>query len=513
MTDETTAHKEGLEPTSEWENDVLNRKPYAEFLTKSLTQQTTSLMELGGGLTISLDAGWGLGKTFFITKWAKDLANLGHPVIVFDAWENDIGDEAAIALMAAIRQELEKWRGKLPKSIAIQESVKTAATDALAGFRKALMPTAKIVAKGLIKKATGVAVDEIAEAIESGSGDEDKEKAVESATEILETSLDKLLEKALDEHTQRSEAIKKFRESTRKLIQLLSQHTDAELPIFVFIDEADRCRPTYAIKLLEEIKHIFGAPGFCYIVATNSDQLQESIKAVYGAGFNSHAYLKRFFDQQLTLPDPDHNAFAKILLADTSVLHKRRLDLGLPTSDDNALKTPERTVSLIFDTFDLDLRSQRQVIQMANSASSAIDEKFEIHLMWLLFLCTLNHQHPSDFMSVINRRVDTQGFSLLYKEAVKKDTTLNHVAISEYGETLKNTSTPLSRVITNYYEWAATDLKDIRKKSAEKNAYSYPASILHSIAKEMPSHYLSNREYPSSLASYGRLVRFAGMLR
>lgn len=70
-------------------------------------------------------------------------------------------------------------------------------------------------------------------------------------------------------------------------------------PIFIFIDELDRCRPDYAISLLEIVKHIFDIKNFVFIIATNTDQLQHSIKNVYGNDFSANDYLGRFFIEDL----------------------------------------------------------------------------------------------------------------------------------------------------------------------------------------------------------------------
>jgi len=57
--------------------------------------------------------------------------------------------------------------------------------------------------------------------------------------------------------------------------------------MFILIDELDRCRPTYAIELLENIKHLFDIEGLYFIIATDSTQLSYSINAVYGNKFAS----------------------------------------------------------------------------------------------------------------------------------------------------------------------------------------------------------------------------------
>lgn len=55
-----------------------------------------------------------------------------------------------------------------------------------------------------------------------------------------------------------------------------------ELPAFIFIDELDRCRPSYAVEMLETIKHIFDISGVVFVVATDTEQLQHAVKVVYG---------------------------------------------------------------------------------------------------------------------------------------------------------------------------------------------------------------------------------------
>ncbi|MEL0615029.1 P-loop NTPase fold protein, partial [Marinomonas arenicola] len=49
----------------------------------------------------------------------------------------------------------------------------------------------------------------------------------------------------------------------------------------MFVDELDRCRPSYAVEMLESIKHIFDIKGIVFVVATDSEQLQHGVKAIY----------------------------------------------------------------------------------------------------------------------------------------------------------------------------------------------------------------------------------------
>lgn len=75
--------------------------------------------------------------------------------------------------------------------------------------------------------------------------------------------------------------------------------------VVIFIDELDRCKPTYAVKLLERIKHYFNNDIITFVFSTNLEELQSSVKCVYGSDFNAYRYLDRFFDLKLPLPEID----------------------------------------------------------------------------------------------------------------------------------------------------------------------------------------------------------------
>lgn len=94
-----------------WKDDVLDRRAIGDFLYRlCLTQyQHYHSTEKGGALCMAIDADWGAGKSFFVQRWQKDLMALGHPVINFDAWANDLSDDPLIAFMANLQKGLEDW--------------------------------------------------------------------------------------------------------------------------------------------------------------------------------------------------------------------------------------------------------------------------------------------------------------------------------------------------------------------------------------------------------------------
>lgn len=59
-----------------WQDDRLGREVMASTLTSLVRHQNHSL-------TISLDGGWGTGKTFFLKRWQKQLQAEGFHSIYF----------------------------------------------------------------------------------------------------------------------------------------------------------------------------------------------------------------------------------------------------------------------------------------------------------------------------------------------------------------------------------------------------------------------------------------------
>ena len=76
----------------------------------------------------------------------------------------------------------------------------------------------------------------------------------------------------------------------------------------------DRCRPDYAIRFLETIKHVFEVDHVTFLLAVDKQQLTHSIKGVYGHQFDAEKYLERFADVRLSLPDSPRIDFIKGVL-------------------------------------------------------------------------------------------------------------------------------------------------------------------------------------------------------
>ena len=83
-----------------------------------------------------------------------------------------------------------------------------------------------------------------------------------------------------------------MREYNDKIADLLNTISNGK--VIIFIDELDRCKPTYAVKLLERVKRYFNGDNYISVYSINMQQLQHTIKKFYGVDFDAHKYLDRF---------------------------------------------------------------------------------------------------------------------------------------------------------------------------------------------------------------------------
>lgn len=104
----------------------------------------------------------------------------------------------------------------------------------------------------------------------------------------------------------------KIREGVQSFIEELVELMPNKKLIFI-VDEIDRCKPSFAVDLLEVIKHYFQVTEVIFIIATNNSALSSTIKHYYGQDYNGGAYLERFFDFTIFLKRPDTKSYMKLI--------------------------------------------------------------------------------------------------------------------------------------------------------------------------------------------------------
>ena len=244
-----------------WGDDLLGRQAVAERLTNLVATQEPPL-------SISLHGEWGTGKTFMLTRWQNDLETSGFKAIYFNAWEDDFCDDPLLAILGQMSNTFRE--GKF-KTLA-QQFISTGLT------------LLKNNAQSVLFKHLGVTV-------------------------ALETEPNgrNLLEEYLNARASKDE-LKKGLEKLSAAVFEGTQH-----PLVFIVDELDRCRPTFAIELLERVKHIFDVPHMVFVFGINRNELCKSLSSIYGE-INTKVYLRRFFDFDFQLQEVNSQAFVAHLI-------------------------------------------------------------------------------------------------------------------------------------------------------------------------------------------------------
>ncbi|MCY3923113.1 MAG: P-loop NTPase fold protein [Chloroflexi bacterium] len=300
-------------------NDRLGR----EESIKALTEVVRSV---DGPCVLAVDASWGMGKTTFLRMWSRHLRDISVPVVDFNAWDTDFAEDPFLAMFSEMTNALEA----LPT---------LRGSAALARWKQ----TGRDVVrdhKWAIARSAVSAVPYVGDRIAS-------ELSPESSTPFhVDTA----------RFAEARAARQDFRESLRTAAKAASATSQLK-PLVVMIDELDRCRPNYAIKLLETAKHLFGVDGVVFVLCLDRQQLVHSIRAVYGEGFDAEGYLRRFFDIDYQLPHADRADFIAAAL-DNAVASIRSSNENL--SNMLAHYIAEGSLPVILDRPTL---SQRQILQ------------------------------------------------------------------------------------------------------------------------------------------------------
>lgn len=308
--------------TDPFKNDLLGRKEPVEVLTHLIGS-------IEGSCVLAVDAAWGAGKTTFLKMWSQYLRNNDFPVVEFNAWETDFTGDPFIALSGEMIEGLrQNTNGTLRYKI---ENTKKAAKEIV-----------RRTVPGAIRLATAGILD---------------------LSPMMEKEAEQVLasyaEERLSSYRKEQESVQAFKSSLQDTANSLAKSKNGK-PLVVIIDELDRCRPSYEIELLEVAKHLFTVEHIIFVLAVNRSELEHSICALYGSGFDAQGYLRRFFDVDFRLPEAPRKPFIETLLETINIR-----DYFAPTKDPTAgpeYEVINRLLLAFFNASDLSLRRIAQAI-------------------------------------------------------------------------------------------------------------------------------------------------------
>ena len=348
-----------------FQHDKLHRKEHVQILTRVIRN-------ISGPCTISVDAPWGEGKSTFLRLCRQYMQNEGFPVVSFNAWETDYSDDPFIALS----EEL---------STGLSEFGSSGLTTKLEALKKPTLAILKNSAPAILRLATAGVID-----------------ASPLLQQEISNTLASIAEERLSAYRTMNESVVEFREKLQDIADSMAGDNDGR-PLVIIIDELDRCRPSYAVELLEVSKHLFAIDNVVFILAVNRSQLAHSVRALYGEGFGADEYLRRFFTIEYRLPSPETQNFIDKLLSE-------------PPTSSNLRREAIPIFSYFFSGEHVSKRSIVQAIQHFKLVSSLSSNRQQPHISTVA-------------IALVIRTLDSD----LYYRFLSNEVTDNEVADRIYG--------------------------------------------------------------------------------
>lgn len=300
---------------------------------------------------VFIDASWGMGKSYFATSLIELINEKNNnlsidekiEVLRFNAWETDYFSDPMKSLI-----------GEFNEYKLINSEISEKAEKILINVTKEI--GAKLF-KNLILKKFNFNDDDI---------------------ENIKKFFSGINESGLQEYKNYKKIVNDFKESL---------NADKKRKV-VIIDELDRCRPTYAIELLETIKHIFNVKNIIFIFLVNKEQLNSIVNTMYISNDKSSEYFEKFYDIQFKLPEVDYNDFINIEYEKYEKLETYNVDKGV-TKERNSF------LEMLF------LEAFKSNIDTNNSASS-IRSFLKIFRKFKILLNSLSDGEKSSFPLMVS---------------------------------------------------------------------------------------------------------------
>jgi predicted KAP-like P-loop ATPase len=320
MTQPTELQLTHLQP--DWDNiqipfegDVLDREKLA-------VKMTAYLSRLKAGAVLAIDAPWGEGKSWFGRNWAAYLKaeEQNYRVVYIDAFEQDYIEDPFLLIATELAQLIKDEQTAFDSFSQVSYDVIKAITTFGLPLIPYLMAT---VDPTWLLAAVPSAAMKIKELV---SNDEVKalaEKVQEQGTETA----NEWFKHKFEAHEKEKESVKAFRTQLKEIAKA------EEKPIVIFIDELDRCRPDFSVKIIERIKHFFNVENVVFVLLLNREQLQNAVKGVYGEKTDAATYLGKFVNFFFTLPkgesDSAYNSYIyRYMHEETKKYHQIQIDLN-----------------------------------------------------------------------------------------------------------------------------------------------------------------------------------------
>ena len=374
-----------------FKHDLFDRKPFAQALTNLIRRTNDPLV-------IGIDGSWGEGKTTFVKSW-QDLLNDNHvPNIYIDAFASDYVDDAFMVVAGAISDYMQE----------------NAPPEKASEF----IDTAKKVGAHVLSIGTKIAIRAATGGLANVDDFKSFENTIEGVGDDISNSAEKYIKSKLISHKKEHSTINQFKSYLSTIPQTLSSTTDH--PLTIIIDELDRCRPSFAVEMLEKIKHLFSVKNITFVLVINKIQLEESIRSTYGGNIDAHTYLQKFLTIEAVIP--------KICGDNTSIISKYCYHLA------HILEIPQNSdVPQLFEAIGehLSLTLRQLEKSYSNFMLALASGNFRVNQSapLLVVFCVMKSINPSAFKSLQKKDIT---YTKIFNDINYSDAEVHHSSVLRY---------------------------------------------------------------------------------
>lgn len=342
-----------VDPDGPFKNDTLGREKPVKTLAEIIAAEEQAAV-------ISVNGGFGSGKSAFLKMLAAYLRlQEDTEVLEFNAWQQSHTGDPLVDVVSALTDGREERGGLL------QIAGKF-------GWRllKGLTTAAASTASGGWFDLT--AVEDARD--EDGDAGFASWAQAESAVTEFTNGLQAIIRKGNDDH-----------ERPAKLV--------------VIVDELDRCRPDYAIDMLNVVRHLFAVPGVVVVLGVNQEELEHRVVEVFGPNTKADIYLRRFVDLPISLRIPDRSRIGVFV---DSVLQQALAGDQSSTDWVNAI------LELLLSSSDSSLRDVQQLARLVVRVvpHSGNDPRGAYYRLAALGLIVLRHVNRPSYESFVGGASD-----------------------------------------------------------------------------------------------------------
>lgn len=362
-----------------FKNDALKRQPVVEFVRDLIKQ-------LEGPFVLALDSPWGTGKTTVVRMLRSSLKKDGITSVYFNAWKEDYVSDPLIPMVAAI-DELEVADSEIVKKFG--ERMVTVKQVASKVAKRGLVAAVKLATMNTVD------LDEVTEDVLSSTvGD--------AAADVIES------------FKQEKASLERFRDALEDAVKTAAPEGSSN-PLVFFIDELDRCRPTFAIELLERVKHLFDVKHIVFVLSIDKKQLEAITAAVYGERIDAPEYLRRFIDLEFTLPVVHTKQYTRVLIERhefREFFDARRKYPELAYDHDNFVEA----IADLSRVFGMSLRARERCLTRLAVVLSQTPANHYLDPFVAAFLIVLRTMRPDLYRRLISGELEPRSLMSLVRE-------------------------------------------------------------------------------------------------